>query len=240
MRTLGCVQRVADAAVSSFTSIFVALALCLFGTGQAFAIPSPELVVGSFVSISQLLALMSAVLGGGAAYATMRARKRSGAAAMSRGLVTIAAGLFAAMTVSIVLNIWQYVSHNNERQARLESTLLRPLRAPAGLPNDPDAREISYTQQLKHPLRISTEETEKLLAAHNRGEAGQYVFLDVRESAEQSMGTLKGATIVRFPDLKKANLDLAGKKVILFCHNGDRSSETAETMAKQGIDARFV
>ena len=54
------------------------------------------------------------------------------------------------------------------------------------------------------------------------------------------MGTLKGATIVRFPDLKKANLDLTSKTVILFCHNGNRSSETAEAMAKMGIDAKFV
>ncbi len=236
MSILGCVQRAA-AALMFTLAIVVAY---LSGSSQAFAIPSPELVVGSFVSISQLLALMSAVLGGGAAYATMRARKRGGSGAMSRGLIYIAAGLFAAMTLSIVANIWQYVAQNNERQARLESTLLRPFHAPAGLPADLGAKEITFTQQLKHPLRISTEETEKLLAAHNRGEADQYVFLDVRENAEQSMGSLKGATIVRFPDLKKANLDLTGKKVILFCHNGNRSSETAEVMAKQGIDAKFV
>ena len=69
MRTRSCVRRVAGAAASPFrASVFGALALCLLGTGQAFAIPSPELVVGSFVSISQLFALASAVLGGGAAY----------------------------------------------------------------------------------------------------------------------------------------------------------------------------
>ena len=221
-------------------SMFAVLALCLLGTGQAFAIPSPELVVGSFVSISQLLALASAVLGGGAVFATMRTRKRGGPAAMSRGLLTIAAGLFVAMTISIGINVWQYVGQINERQARLENTLLRPSRAPAGLPDDPDAKEINFTQQLRHPLRISTEETEKLLAAHNRGEADQYVFLDVRENAEQSMGSLNGATIVRFPDLKKANINLTNKTVILFCHNGNRSSETAEAMAKMGIDAKFM
>src|SRR5437016_9923665 len=194
-----CVRRVADAAVVALTSMFAVLALSLLGTGQALAIPSPELVVGSFVSISQLLALMSAVLGGGAAYATMRARKRGGSAEISRGLLYMAAGLFAAMTISIGVNVWQYVGQANERQARLENTLLRPSRAPAGLPDDPDAKEITYTQQLKHPLRISTEETAKLLAAHNRGEADQYVFLDVRENADQSLGLLKGATVIRFP-----------------------------------------
>jgi len=145
--------------------MFAAFAICLLGAGQAFAIPSPELVVGSFVSISQLLALMSAVLGGGAVFATMRARKRGGSAQMSRALLYTAGGLFVAMTISIGVNIWQYVGQVNERQARLENTLLRPSRAPAGLPDDPDAKEINFTQQLKHPLRISTEETAKLLAA---------------------------------------------------------------------------
>jgi hypothetical protein len=88
MDTLGCVRRVADAALASLTSVFATIALCLLGTGQAFAIPSPELVVGSFVSISQLLALASAMLGGGAAFATMRARRRRGSAEMSRGCFT--------------------------------------------------------------------------------------------------------------------------------------------------------
>ena len=88
---------------------------------------------------------------------------------------------------------------------------------PAGLPNDPDAKELNFTDQGKHPLRISTEEAAKLLAAKNRGESDEYVFLDVREAAEQAMGSLRGATIVRFPDLKKANLDFTNKKVILLC-----------------------
>src|SRR5712671_5908767 len=101
MRTLGCVRRVADAAVFSLTSMFAALALCLLGTGQAFAIPSPELVVGSFVSLSQLFALGSAVLGGGAAYATLRARRRGASAGTSRGLIYTAVGLFAVLAVSI-------------------------------------------------------------------------------------------------------------------------------------------
>src|SRR3954447_10065277 len=101
MRLLGCVRLVAHSAVVAVMPMFAAFALCLLGTGQAFAIPSPELVVGSFVSISQLFALASAILGGGAAFATMQVRRRSGSAEMSRGLLYTALGLFAAMTVSI-------------------------------------------------------------------------------------------------------------------------------------------
>ena len=87
---------------------------------------------------------------------------------------------------------------------------------------------------------MSTDEAIKLLKAQNRGETDKYVFIDIREPAEQVIGSLRGATMVRFPDLKIANLDLTGKKVILFCHNGNRSSAAAEAMVKMGIDAAFV
>src|SRR6476660_5840143 len=119
MRSVNCARRVAGVATLTFLSVVGVLALSLAGSGQAYAIPSPELVVGSFVSISQLFALASAVLGGGAAYATMRARKRGASAEMSRGLLYTALGLFAVMSVSIGVNIWQYVTDSNARQARL-------------------------------------------------------------------------------------------------------------------------
>ena len=80
MRTPSCVRRVAGIAAFTMMSTFGALALCLVGTGQAFAIPSPELVVGSFVSISQLFALWLANprRRRRGLYATIRARKRGG------------------------------------------------------------------------------------------------------------------------------------------------------------------
>src|SRR5471030_833198 len=156
MRLLSCVRRVADAAVVSFMSTVAALAFCLLGTGQAFAIPSPELIVGSFVSISQLFALASAVLGGGAAYATMRARKRGGSAEMSRGLIYTALGLFVAMTVSIGINIWQYVTDANARQERLEATLTRPMPKSGGTALDPTLKEVSYAEQQRSPMGLST------------------------------------------------------------------------------------
>src|SRR3977135_1365068 len=166
MRTFSCIR--AGTAVFTIMSTLGALALCLLGTGQAYAIPSPELIVGSFVSISQLFALAASILGGGAAYATMRARKRGGWAEISRGLLSATIGLFAVAVASVGVNIWQYVEQTNERQARLENTLSRPSRAPAGLLDDPDAKEINFSQQGKHPLRMSTAEAAALLAAHNR------------------------------------------------------------------------
>src|SRR3954469_406466 len=205
MDTLGCVRRVADAGLASLTSVFATIALCLLGAGQAFAIPSPELVVGSFVSISQLFALASAVLGGGAAYATMRARKRGGSAEMSRGLLYTALGLFAVMSVSIGVNIWQYVTDSNARQERLEATLTRPMPKLGGKSLDPTLKEVSYGDQQRSPRGISTEDLEKLLEAKARGERQETFMLDIRQTAETEMGTMPGAKLVRFPDIKTSS-----------------------------------
>src|SRR4051794_5321768 len=148
MSTRRCVRRFAGAA---FVSVFGAIAFSLFGTESAFAIPSPELVVGSFVSISQLFALAASVLGGGAAYATMRAKRRGGSAEMSRGLLYTAAGLFAVLAVSIGVNIWQYVSDANARQVRLEGALARPMPTVDGKSLDPTLKEVSYRDQQLSP-----------------------------------------------------------------------------------------
>src|SRR4051794_37535270 len=152
-------------------SVFGALALWLIGTNQAFAIPSPELVVGSFVSLSQLFALASAILGGGAAYATMRVKRRGGSAEMSRGLLYTSIGLFAVLAVSIGVNIYQYVTDANARQERLEATLTRPMpKGVGGKSLDATLKEVSYGDQLKHPRGMSTDEMEKVLEAKARGE----------------------------------------------------------------------
>jgi rhodanese-related sulfurtransferase/membrane protein insertase Oxa1/YidC/SpoIIIJ/phosphohistidine swiveling domain-containing protein len=240
MRTLSCVRRVAGSAVFTIVSMFGALALCLAATGQAFAIPSPELIVGSFVSISQLFALASAVLGGGAAYATMRARKRGGSAEMSRGLLYTALGLFAVMCVSIGANIWQYVTESNARQARLEATLTRPMPKSGGTALDPTLKEVSYAEQQRNPRGMSTEEMEKLLAARARGERQDTILLDIRETAETEMGTMPGARTIRFPDVKSSGIDFTGKTAIAYCHNGNRGYETCQGLAAMGIDCRYL
>jgi rhodanese-related sulfurtransferase/membrane protein insertase Oxa1/YidC/SpoIIIJ/phosphohistidine swiveling domain-containing protein len=240
MRILSCIRRVADAAVVTLTSTFAVLAFCLFGTEQALAIPSPELVVGSFVSISQLFALASAVLGGGAAYATMRARRQGGSVEMSRGLLYTAAGLFAAMTVSIGVNIWQYVTDTNARQQRLEATLTRPMPKSGDAALDPALKEVSYAEQQRSPRGISTDEMEKLLEARARGDRQDTILLDIRETAETEMGTMPGAKTIRFPDVKSSGIDFAGKTAIAYCHNGNRGYETCQALAAMGIDCRFL
>jgi rhodanese-related sulfurtransferase len=214
--------------------------LALAGATPAFAIPSPELVVGSFTSVSQLVALAWALIGGGTLVG-MRARARNGGqAALSRRALIVMAGVVVLLMASVGFNIYQHVGKKNERQARLEDTLLRPSRLPGGSAADPDMKELNFGQQLKHPLRVSTEEVAKMLAETARGERNDLVFLDVREAAEREMGTLHGVTFVRFPDLKAANIDFTGTQAVLFCHNGNRSSETCEALHKLGIPCRFM
>src|ERR1043165_3333606 len=110
-------------AAGSLVGSFV---LALTGATPASAIPSPELVVGSFTSVSQLIALASALIGGGT-LAVMRGRSRA-QAALSRWLLAGVAGAAILLAGSVVLNLYQHVGKQNERQARLEETLLRPSR----------------------------------------------------------------------------------------------------------------
>lgn len=231
------VRRIANRLAVSPTILAGAIGLTFAGIGPAGAIPSPELVVGSFVSISQLFAIASAILGGGAAYATMR---RGGSPNMSRALFSIAVGMFVLLCVSVGLNIYQYVEQKNERQARLEETLVRPARTPGALPGDPEVKELTYAQQTRHPDAMTTAEADRLLQAKARGDRDDMVFLDVRERAEREMGTLKGITFVRYPDFASSGIDLKNKKAVLFCHNGNRSHETCEALKKLGINCQFI
>ena len=228
-----CLMR-RTAAASVAGSLFLAFA----GATPASAIPSPELVVGSFTSVSQLIALVSAAIGGSAllvARGTNRAH-----AALSRRVLAVIAGSAVLLAASIGLNIYQHVGKQNERQARLEETLLRPSRLPAGSATDPGHEGADLRRAAQAPVAVSTDEAAQMLAAAERGERNDLVFLDVREAAERQMGTLPGVTFVRFPDFKASNIDFTGKQAVLFCHNGNRSSETCEALKKLGIDCRFL
>src|SRR5262245_28472821 len=232
---------VASAATDHLRSASIRLlataAVVLIGTGSAFAIPSPELIVGSFTSISQLLALASALLGGGAAVATMRMRARG---AQSRSASAVLIGALVVLAGSLGLNVYQYASYGAAKQARLEATLTRPMPSLGGKSLDPNLKEASYDEQLRHPRGMSTGDAEKLLAETLRGEHPEVVFLDIRETAEAEMGSLPNSTRVRFPDIAASRLGLADKKPIVFCHNGNRGYETCTKLAEMGIDCRFL
>jgi hypothetical protein len=189
---------VSNAGMSGAVMFTAAALVVVIGTVPAYAIPSPELVVGSLSSISQLIALASAILGGGAAAFGARAisRGKTGAQA-SPWPMRIAFGFMIVFMASAALNTYQYTAYRSEKQTRLEVNLQRPMPNIGGKSLDATLKEVSYGDQLKHPRGIGTGDLEALLNAQMRGERDDVVLLDIRESAETEMGTLPGAKIVR-------------------------------------------
>lgn len=204
------------------------LVSCLAATA-AMAIPSPELVIGSVSSLSQILAIAFAAVTGSGAVA---ARKFGGGSSEkhSKVLIWVAFG-FAMLSIALTAAlIWESRSHANAELARLQSTLVRP----AQLILDADLKETSYSAQEGHTLAITTSAAADLLGSTDTR------FIDVRETGEHLMGTLPNASHIRYPDFLSSGAATRGQKIVLFCHNGNRSSETCEQLAALGIDCRFI
>lgn len=231
--------RFSRGSISTRVQVYAAGLLLALQT-PAHAIPSPELIVGSISSVSQLVALLSALIGGGAVFAGARASSKSQGGGSARLAWRVAAVAFLLLTASLLANAFQYFSQKSALQARLEATLTKPTPTANGETLDPALKEISYPEQLRSSHGTSTEEVGRLLALQQQGEAKEVVFLDIRETAETEMGGLAGARQVRFPDLLNSGVNLSGKKAILFCHNGNRSSETCEKLAAMGVDCQFI
>jgi rifampicin phosphotransferase len=217
------------------------LSVLALSSTPSYAIPSPDLVVGSISSISQLIALASAMIGGGAVVVGVRAGANgagSGRAARIAWRVAIAATVLVC--VSLAGNYYQYAKQRSDRQTRLEAAILRPTVVTDGRTLDPDLKETSYGEQARSPHGISTDQMATLLDEKRRGVDANDVVLDVREPAETATGMFPNATPVRFPDFLKKPFSLAGKRAILYCDNGNRSFETCQKLAALGIDCRFM
>ena len=219
------------------------LLACLMLAGSALpaaAIPSPEIVVGALSGIGQLGALLMALLGGGAAMALRRNGRGSAvdqARLMRQRRWTIG---FAVLAVSFaMLSGWQWMASSAERQAHLEATLARPTRLPGQPRLDPTLKELNFAQQSQHPLGLSTADAERWIAESVAGKRALEI-LDIREPAEVEMGSFKGARAVRFPDIARIRSEIRAKSLLLICHNGNRSSETCQALAAEGIDCRFI
>ncbi len=215
--------------------------LLAFSSTPSYAIPSPDLVVGSISSISQLIALASAMIGGGAVVVGVRAGANgagSGRAARIAWRVAIAATVLVC--VSLAGNYYQYSRQRSDRQTRLQAAILRPTVTTDGRTLDQDLKETSYGDQARSPRGISTGQMATLLEEKQHGLDGNDVILDVREPAETATGMFPNATPVRFPDFLKKPFSLAGKRAILYCDNGNRSFETCQKLAALGIDCRFM
>lgn len=223
-------------------SILVIAIVSSFYPTFAHAIPSPELVIGSISSLSQLFALVAAMFGGGAVAFGARSSLKGGKHNQySKSALKFAAVFAILFFVSAGFNIYQYTSQNDRDLIRLQSTLVRPGRVSGQKVLDTSLKELAFSNQGKHNLSITTQEVAKIMTLQKNTGQSDVLFLDVRESPEYEMGTLPGVKHVRFPDFSTAKIDFAKQKqVVLLCHNGNRSSETCEKLAEQGIDCKFI
>lgn len=215
------------------------VALCVLAPGIAVAIPSPELVIGSVSSLSQVFAVGFAAVTGASALVARRFGFAPKSGAPQGRFPTRLVTVLVLMGLMLgALNLWQYRNTQAKELARLQATLTRPAQFDGTQIQDKDLKETSFSKQADNPLAISTEDAQALLEA--RSETQETLFFDVRETAEHRMGTLPGAQHVRFPDFLTSQIGLEGKQVVLFCHNGNRSSETCAELAARGIDCRFI
>lgn len=216
---------------------FTFVGLVALAPNTAFAIPSPELVIGSVSSLSQVFAVgFAAVTGAGALVARRFGFAPKTGTSQARFPVRLVVGLVLIATVLGGLNVWQYRTQKTAELARLQATLVRPAQFDGTKIQDTNLKETSFGKQTDSPLAISTDEAQRLLENTDTST----LFFDVRETGEHQMGTLPGAQHVRYPDFLQSNIPLEGKKVVLFCHNGNRSSETCAELAARGIDCRFI
>mgnify|MGYP005989620579 CR=1 FL=1 len=219
---------------SAIFTLFVSA--LIIAPDRVYAIPSPELVIGSVSSLSQVFAVgIAMVTGTGAMLATrlgLAPKHPVHGRVFPKKLIT---GLVFGMLALGMLNFWQYTTQKTAERARLEATLVRPAQFDGTKIQDATLKETSFDNQSQSPHAITTSDAADLLL-----NPSDTLFFDVRETGENAMGTLPGASHVRYPDFLQSNIPLEGKQVVLFCHNGNRSSETCAELAARGIDCRFI
>lgn len=230
---------------SRITAFAATLCLSLYALPAA-AIPAPDLIVSSVSSLSQLFALLSVILGGGAVFGSRWAGDDKDEAAherlrwLRRGLI----GCLVLLVTSIGFNIWQMQTRDSERNDRLQATLVRPTREEGKPVLDTNIRDIAFRNQIVDSKSISTDSVAALLAEKSQGKLSDYVFVDIREKVEASMGLIPGFNYLRFPDFVKSvrdgGGDLKNKQIIVMCHNGNRSHEAVEDMVADGYSAKYI
>ncbi len=225
-----------------FVAGVAAAVFLLLDAGPAFAIPSPDLAVNFFASAAQMLGLATMVVGGalvGNRGARRGLKGRNGRAGMP---VWIFGGLLLLFVGSLAANIFQWAAAKDERNQRLEANLVRPSVEAGQSVGDVSLKTLSYSGQMSHPQGISTDDLARLLDSTAETGSDGINFIDLREPEERESGQLVPFDHVRYPDfpLVQDKLDLAGKTNILLCYSGNRSSETCDRLAAQGIPCNFV
>ena len=209
----------------------------------AHAIPSPDLVVNLSASVAQLLGLLSVVFGGVAMRVRGRQGGRGGKPGVPRALLLGGVGLLG---VSLVANALQYTRAVDARNDRLHTNLVRKSVENGQSVGDTSLKTLSFSEQLDHPLGISTETLEQWL-----DEGTPVNLIDVREEEEYESGALPGTRHARYPDVLARSGELlpdageAGEpgepaRTVLLCYSGNRSSELCAELAAEGKECHFM
>ncbi|MFO0985468.1 MAG: PEP/pyruvate-binding domain-containing protein [Planctomycetota bacterium] len=196
-------------------------------TAPALAIPSPDLVVNSLSVVAQGAGVLVALFGG----LSLAKRRQKGSA--SRAL-TVLCGLFALLLIGALYLLWQSEARNQERLTR---ALVRSSTQNGEIVHDVDLKELKFSEQIKHPLGLTTDQVQELIRSPNPP-----LVYDVREDEEYAMGYLEGAKHIRYPDLKANEQLLVGhdQTPLLLCFSGNRSGELSDYFARRGITTRFM
>jgi len=236
-RVLARLARQAANVLAGLFGAFAAMAMLQ----PAYAIPSPDLAVNLFSSVSQLIGLATVV---GGIFAVGRRRMPGSAAATGAGGKSwrwFAGGLALLLVGSVAGNVLQYVSWLDDTNRRLEANLIRPSKEAGKRVGDVNLKSLSYSDQLENQAGMTTEEFAAVLSAVDEGDTS-YALVDLREPEEQEVGALPELQRVRYPDLTDRidELGLRDRTTVLFCESGNRSSESCARLEALGIPCKFV
>jgi rifampicin phosphotransferase len=200
---------------------------------DALAIPSPDVVIGLFASVAQVLGLLSVLAGGW----LWRKRKQVASESSSRGW-KIACIATSTLFVFTCIGWGLYAAAKLDARAkRLQVNLERSSKEDGKKITDVSLKELAFSDQLRRSDGIPTDEVARAI------EQGRALpMLDVRENEEIEVGRIQGCENARFPDVLATpeKYLTRGKETLLLCYNGNRSSELASTLEEKGFTCRFM
>jgi hypothetical protein len=165
-------------------------ALLLCTALPAWAIPSPDLVIGLSASVAQVLGLVSvlftgfAVSGRGAA-GRMAIEKRSTRSRFWRWFFRF---FMVLLVISIGANILQHTAAIDEKNRRLQTNLIRSSVEAGKSVGDTSLKTLKMSDQVGHPLGIESTQLAKWIE-----EGRPLNLIDVREPEEVAMGRIEGS-----------------------------------------------
>lgn len=222
---------------------FFALGFNLILIAPALAIPSPDVVVGLFASVSQIFVLLTAVLGG---VGLAKGRSLGKTARQSKKANSLQKGFFYGVLILLLLssgfNILQYAHRVDARNTRLQANLVRSSVEKGERVGDTSLKTLSFSEQLDHPRGMSTEQLAQKLAQREKSKGSEFNLIDVREPEEVETAWLEGVQYIPYPSVLRnpSRAVQEGEETIFLCHSGNRSSELCSKLAKRGIPCKFV